>query len=234
MNLRITQKQLLFAAAGLLFLVVEYWIWSAMLEPINRDLETLPRDIERVKKLARESETKRDREKVVYLEKKTDWTARHEKDLAAARVDAAKDWKELTIQARAETAALRLKSKSARAALAVDKTEVQLQSEIRRQINALTAKYEIGDADRQVNVTARTNGQTGWLELSVQFQFRLRHDPAVSLITRELEEALPFLALDSVKLTPMQDQKATFALDDKLTLAGTLTGYVYPAGTPSK
>jgi hypothetical protein len=248
MNFRLSQTHLMWIAGGLLFLVVDYFVWAGLLEPVNRDLEALPREMDRVGRLLREAQTKRDREKDLYTQKKSEWIARHEKDLAAARAEVAADWAALAAEARKEAAALREKTALARAELAVERTEVQLQSEIRRQLNAVSAKHEIADADRQINVTSRVNGQTGWLEITVQFQFKLRYDSAVALVEKELEQSLPFLAVESLRLSHVTDQRAAGGRtrpdpkadpktekaeppDDaeRMLLAGTLTGYVYPA-----
>jgi hypothetical protein len=228
--MQISQSLLVRGAVIVLFLTSVFWVWKGMLDGLSAEADEVRRGIDRVRKQFSDTDAKRRAEQSAYDAKKTAWLARHQEDLAKEST-VGTDWKALAEEAKADTERLRGRIAAAKTALSVDKTEIQLKSELRREINRLAEKLVPAEADRKrLNINTAPNRATGYLELTVEFQFVVTRAAWVALLRDELDAALPYMALDTLTLTPAND-KETDPEKKRFELTGKLIGYVYPAGS---
>jgi hypothetical protein len=221
------QKLLAPAAGTLIFGAMVYWVWAGMFDSLAREDENLRRDMERLNRVWTDIRSKRDREMASAAAKRREWIAKHEAEMEALRKDLPPDYAALIAKAKDETAALRKKAEEAREKLRVDKSEVQIRSEVRRMLNEAAGRHKIPDTDRQINVSANPGRNNGWTEVTATFDFKVVRDDLVPLLHREIDEALPYMAVDSLSLAPVSDGE-TDPAKKRFLLKGKLLGYVIP------
>jgi len=223
---KLTQKHLGWGAGILLYGTVVWSLWSGLISKAGVELESVPREIEKTRAKLRDAGTKLEREKSVYDARKAEWLADHKKKLAEVNDLRGADWEVLTRDARARIESLRGALRSAEAALALDRTDVDLRNELWLKLNDVARKHAVSDADRKFTITIRPSGRDGLTEIAVQFSFKLPFAAAASVLEGELTESLPYVTIDSVRLKHAHDQKAGTATADLMELTGNLLGYV--------
>lgn len=234
--MQLNQKHFAAGAIVLMFGLVEYYVWSGFFKSARDATAEIRGQIPQKRKLAMDAELAAETARKAWQARRTDW-------LRSNKAAPGSELGKLLEASRTRPEAIRERTQAVKESLQLAKSEAAIRLEIAGELDGLAKKNHLTTADRTLGrVVITPDAATGCREITADFAFRLNAAAMEAMLDRKLDEALPYMAVDTFVLAPVSDNEHDPA-KKRFDLKGKLVGYFLPppsatpapgAGTSSK